>query len=327
MSSIKYSKLIEFLIDNNIQLNLYFSSFIFVLGMIGNILNILVLTQRKLRSNSCIYLFLVSSIANFISLLFGLTPRILSSLQLDMTETIDIYCKLRAFIAFTSRQIAIWLIMLATIDRYLISSNNFHYRKLSSLKNAQISSFIVILISIVCFSQMLYCYQSNLINTPLKCYGKTSPCRLLTDITYACFTILFPVILMTIFGLLTISNIREKRICMKPQKRKSNEKVLFILSHQKQRWKKLERYLRRMLLLQVILLIFLTLPQAIHKLYFTITSNFKTKSSYEYEIDRVLYKFELLLPYIESVLPFYIYTLTGGGIFRQALQKVLCCSK
>jgi hypothetical protein len=322
--------LIEILIKNNVQLNLYFSTFIFFFGIIGNILNILVLTQRTLRSNSCIFLFLISSIANLISILFGLIPRILSSYQLDLTETNDILCKLRAFIVFTSRTIALWLIVLATIDRWMTSSINIHCRKLSSLKNAQKGSLIIISISILCFSQMLYCYKANLLNTPLICYGKTGYCRILTDITYTYFTILLPVILMTIFGLMTISNIRETRMCMKPRKvfsdRHVNKEVLVFLNQQRQRWKKIERYLRRMLLLQIILLILLTLPQAIHKLYCTITLN-EDKTSLEYDIDRFLYKFALLLPYLQSALPFYIYTLAGGTVFREALQRLIFCSK
>jgi hypothetical protein len=206
----------------------------------------------------------------------------------------------------------------------MISSNKTHRRKLSSLKNAQKGSLIIILISILFYSQMLYCYQANLLHTPLTCYGKTTLCRLLTDITYAGFTILLPIILMTIFGSMTISNFNETRRISSDKH--VNKEISVFVNQQKQRWKKLERYLRRMLFLQVILLIVLTVPQMVHKLYFTITS-YRYKSPLEYEVDRFLYQFELLLPYLESALPFYIYTLTGGKVFRKALQKLICCSK
>jgi hypothetical protein len=322
--------LIESLGSTTTLLNRYFSLFIFFFGVIGNILNILILTQRSIRSNSCILLFLISSIANLISLLSGLTSRIFSSWQVDLTETNDILCKLRAFFTFTSRTIALWLIMLATIDRWIISSNNIQRRRLSSLKNAQKGSFIVILLSILLYSQMFYCYKANLLNTPLKCYGKTPTCRLLTDIIYACFTVLFPLILMTTFGVMTISNIRESRTCINPRRisgeKHVNSETLIFLSRQRRHWKKLDRHLRRMLFLQIFLLILLTVPQAIHKLYFTIASS-NYKSPLEYDLDRFLYSFELLLPYLQSALPFYIYTLTGGKIFRRALEKLIGCAK
>ncbi|CAF3643772.1 unnamed protein product [Rotaria sp. Silwood1] len=325
-----YTYIMETLNSTSAPLTCYFSLFIFFFGTIGNSLNILVLTQRSIRSNPCVFLFLISSIANLISILSGLPPRILSTWQLDLTATNDILCKLRAFIMFTSRTIALGLIMLATIERWLISSYNIQFRQLSSLKNAQKGSLIISIISILLYIQMFYCYKANLINTPLRCYGKTTTCRLLTDIIYGCFTILFPLISMTTFGIMTISNIRQVRTYKEAEKilRKQhlNKRSFILQKLTRQRWKKLDRYLRRMLLLQVISLIVLTFPQAIHKVYFTLTFN-TYKSQLEYDFDRFLYKFELLLPFLESALPFYIYTLAGGKIFRNALEKLLFCSK
>jgi len=137
---------------------------------------------------------------------------------------------------------------------------------------------------------------------------------------------MFPLIFMTVFGLLTISNLRQRRYCLQGRKysheRHVNRKTLIFLDQQRQRWKKLERYLQHMLCLQVISLIILTLPQVIHKLYFTLTYRWD-KSTIEYELNRILYQFELLLPYLENALPFYIYTLAGGKIFRRAFQKLV----
>jgi hypothetical protein len=98
------------------------------------------------------------------------------------------------------------------------------------------------------------------------------------------------------------------------------------MKEQKQRWKKLDRYLRRMLLLQVILLICFTLPQAMHKLYSTLTFS-KEKSELQLAIDRFIYNFDLLLPYLASGMPFYVYTLTGGKVFQNALRNLVFYQK
>ncbi len=37
---------------------------------------------------------------------------------------------------------------------------------------------------------MLYCYEANLVNTPLTCYGKTPICRIFTDIAYGIISVL-----------------------------------------------------------------------------------------------------------------------------------------
>ncbi len=89
----------------------------------------------------------------------------------------------RAFILFHSRTIAFWLIALVSIDRWLSSSRNFHRRQMSNLKNVQRGLFI---------STLLY-----------------------IDLIY--FTILIPLSLIIIFGLITISNIRHSQNNIQPR--------------------------------------------------------------------------------------------------------------
>lgn len=161
----------------SVQINCYFSIFLFIFGIVGNILNILVLSQRSLRSNPCAWLFLISSFANFIALLSGLTTRVLANWTPDMTDTVGWLCKLRVFTLYTSRTIASWLIMLASIERWLLSCLNAHYRQMSTLKNVQKGTVGIIVFSLILYAPILYCYEANLINTPLRCYSKTIECR------------------------------------------------------------------------------------------------------------------------------------------------------
>jgi hypothetical protein len=87
------------------QLNRYFSIFIFLFGIIGNLLNMLVLSQRTLRSNPCASLFLVSSMASLVAILSGLVTRITSGWVVDLTNTITWLCELRTFIVSVSRTV------------------------------------------------------------------------------------------------------------------------------------------------------------------------------------------------------------------------------
>jgi hypothetical protein len=194
------------------QLNRYLAIIIFIFGIVGNILNCFILSQRTLQSNPCAVLFFVSSFVGLISILIGMPTRILAGWNLDPTTTNTSICKLRAFIVFSTRTMAIWLITLATIDRWLLSSINFRRRQMSTLKNVKQSIIITIILSIIFYIHMLYCYQANLFDTPLQCYGKSPECRFLTNITYALITIVIPSILMIIFGLIIISNVRHLRI-------------------------------------------------------------------------------------------------------------------
>ena len=296
------------------QLNRYFALLILIFGIIGNLLNCFVLSQRVLRSNPCAVYFLVSSIVNLISLMFGLTTRILAGWQLDPTRSHDWICKLRTFTVFTSRTIAIWLIMLATVDRWLLSSLSFHRRQMSSLRNTRRGIITSCVLASLFYSHMIYCYEANRHDTPLHCYGKSIECRLVTDFIYAILTILIPLILMIAFCLMIVSNVHHLRV---------HAQTITILtpvipSRTKElKLRKTDHQLLRMLLVQVVLLIIFYIPQAIQKFYITVRP-FRTGTELEDTVKTFVYNVELLLAYVASGMPFYLYTLSGGTIFRQA---------
>ena len=296
------------------QLNRYFSIFIFIFGVVGNLLNCLILSQRPLRTNPCIFLFLISSIAGLISILSGLTTRMLAGYAIDLTNTNNSLCKLRAFVLFVSRTIASWLLTFASIDRWYSSSMNYQYRQKSSLKNAYRYIFIVIFFSSFLYIQIFYCYEASLTNTPLACYGKTETCRLTTDLSYALITIVIPIIIMMIFGLKTILNIQSsyRRVCVTISQVTTNRQ------NKRQRWKKLDYRLFLMLSIQIILYSLSTLPQAIQKIYSTFSAE-QVKSNCQKSVENLIFNLLLLLTYFSSGMPFYIYTLCGGDIFRKTL--------
>jgi hypothetical protein len=89
-----------------------------------------------------------------------------------------------------------------------------------------------------------------------------------------------------------------------------------------------------MLLAQISFLALFTLPQAIKQIYLTVTrDNYKTLE--QNTIENSIYSFGILLTYLASGMPFYIYTLSGGCVFRQAFftlirrikQTILCQQK
>ncbi|CAF0931024.1 unnamed protein product [Adineta steineri] len=308
------------------QVNRYFSTFIFLFGTIGNLLNCLVLSRPSLRSNPCAFYFLISSIANIISITCGLPSRILSGWNMDVTDTNVFLCKIRAFIMLVSRSIAFWLVAFAAIDRWLLSSNQCQRRQYSSLKNAQQGTIAIIILSLCLYCQVLYCYDANMISAPLHCYGKTVICRLVTDLTYALATILCPLLIMCIFGLMTLSNIRRIHSHKLLQSKlietnENNRKTLKSTNLETRKRKRIDRHLRHVLFIQIIFSTILTIPQGIEKLYTTLTMN-QMKSSLNITIDKFIYNFVLLLTYLASGMPFYIYTLSGGNTFRNELMEL-----
>ena len=303
------------------HLNRYLSIIILLFGTVGNILNCIALSQRGLRSNPCASLFLASSVASLITLISGVAVRLLAGWSLDLTDTIGWLCKLRIFILFASRTIASWFIMLATFDRWLSSSKDANRRQKSTLKNARIGMMIVICLTCLAYAQIFYCYEANLTNAPLKCYGKTIWCRLLIDSEFTGISILLPSILMLFFGLKTIATIRTSGrhriapVTMTAGSQNQSTKT----SHRSRRT---DHYLFVMLFVQVVLLTLFSLPQAIQNLYANATRN-ETKPALTIAINNFVFNLFLLLTYVTNGMPFYIYTLTGGSVFRQALKNAL----
>ncbi|CAF1467003.1 unnamed protein product [Rotaria sordida] len=302
------------------QLNRYLASIIFLFGITGNIMSCLVLSQRRLRSNPCALLFLISSFIGLISILVGLPTRILAGWHVDPTATINWICKTRAFIIFSTRTMSIWLITLATIDRWLISSIDIHRRQMSNLKNVKRAIFITVILSILSYIHMFPCYEANITNAPLKCYEYTVRCLLVTDLIYVIFSIMIPLILMIIFGLLTISYVHRTHTHVA---RASN--ALRIIDHNRhvnQNSKKTDHHLLRMLLLQIFSLIVLCIPQVIQKLYITFKP-FDSGSKLEDAIKTFLYNIDILLAFMASAMPFYIYVLAGGSVIKKAFMDLI----
>ncbi|CAF0775897.1 unnamed protein product [Adineta ricciae] len=295
------------------KLNLHLSLIVLVFGTVGNILNCLVLSRPSLRTNPCAQYFLSSSVVNMISLIFGLSTRLLSSWHVDPTDTNDYLCKLRAFVVFTFRTIGIWLIMFATIDRWFLSSRKHNLRSLSNLKTVHLGIVVCCCISISSYIHMFFCYQANLVHTPLKCYGKTISCRLTTDLVYALITILIPSILMISFSLLIIKNIHHLHI------RKQHLAAVSVERLSRPRETKIRRIdynLLRMLLIQVFLLVSFCLPQAIQKFYITFKA---TDAHHDWRdiVSRFLYNVDVLLAFVASGMPFYLYTFTSRTVVRR----------
>jgi hypothetical protein len=325
------AELIAHLNHVSAQINRIFPVIIFFIGTIGNILNILILSQKRLRKIPCVFLFLVSSIFSLISIDFGLITRVLSGFAEDPTYTIGWVCKLRTYIVFSTRAMVFWSFVLATVDRWLSSSVEVSRRQLSSLKNAQKGTILVIVVSMIVYAEILYCYDANLINAPFKCYAKNYQCQLTADMTFVCYTTIAPIIVTLIFGLLTIINIRQSqsRLLKMTSTHQTTTTITTTstASGAQRRSRSVERHLLFTVFVQVIVLSSLTLPQAIQRLYAVFVGTRSNPLSAT--IDMFVYNFFLLLTYLASAMQFYIYTLTGGTSFRKAIldmvKSTICC--
>ncbi|CAF1553931.1 unnamed protein product, partial [Didymodactylos carnosus] len=162
--------------DMTTQMNRYAPLPMLLLGLIGNTLNVYVFTRKALRKNPCVILFLCSTIANFFALFVGLLARVTLGFGSDPTVYNQAICKLKFFVLQSSQFMSIWLITLATVDRYLSSSRNAKVRQYSNQKGAYRAIMVLVVTTCIIHGRVFYCSTADVRQVP-PCTDHTDACK------------------------------------------------------------------------------------------------------------------------------------------------------
>lgn len=215
------------------------------IGILGNIINLIVLSRPALRKYACTKYFTALASNNLFYSSFVLIYRLLADgYQYDVANTSIASCKLTIYVLNVCSAISPHLIVLASIDRYWISSRTVRRRELS---DARVAHYLIILVT--AFFSLFY------MSTPIIIDLRQDDflgCRIRFDTIYNRVYVIIQVILfalvapflMTLFGLLTIHNTQHLSI------------VPTVIG----RRRRTENQLLRMLLLQVGTHIVFTMP-------------------------------------------------------------------
>ena len=233
------------LIDLAIQLVKVIIPITIVSGVVGNSLNVAILTRPSLFKHACSQYFLALSVNNIFSSSFLSTYEFLArAYAIDAARISVTWCK---FINFTNQLSALitpYFLVLASIDRYCASSTSAWKRRFSSVKIARLMILLIIAI-------LALLYVNVLIFSELR-QDDGFGCRLRSDSTYKLAFVITQVILfaivapflMALFGILTIWNVNQARLAPTGASR----------------YRRTETQLARMLLVQITIQIILNLP-------------------------------------------------------------------
>ncbi|CAF4302504.1 unnamed protein product, partial [Didymodactylos carnosus] len=230
-------------------------------------------------------------------------------------------CRIEYYTFWLSRALSSWYIALASIDRYLSSSISAQMRQWSSKQIAYRMVAIVTIIISFAYVHVLIKFTINVNKdkygnvTSLLCNGENGFYRTFAAFFHlTCYTIM-PPLLMLIFGVLTVNNIRQQSNLVQPstQTRATTKSV-----NKKNR--KTDRQLFIMLLLQVICIFLSTTPLSVQQLYSTLTASY-VKDAYKMAQDSLFLSVVGNISSIAHCSPFYIFTL-AGAIFRRELKRL-----
>ena len=194
------------------QITIYGGVFLFVTGVAGNLINILVFSSvRTYRTAPCTFYFLIASIFNIAYLANNLISRIVSTgYGIDLTRTSTSWCKLRVFIGNSVTLISLSCACLAFIDQYFATSRSASLRRFSNIKWAYP---IVIIVSIFwCLHGIPILLFYNISSVTGICVVTNSIYAIYVPIYGTVVLCFIPIAIMAVFAYLTYRNIGLTRV-------------------------------------------------------------------------------------------------------------------
>ena len=222
--------------------SLYSSAFNFGFGFIGNLINILVLTNLKIfHFNRCAFYLTVESVVDTSHVFFGFVD---STFPLASSV---VWCKLRAILIQWCRMMVASIVCFAAVDQYL-STNPFPYlREWSSLNVAHYQIYVA---SLLCILHTIPFAVTSQIDPTLGCV--IANIDLSDYYSYFYFPFLnglLPIFISSLFSLLAYQNVRR-----------------IVRRHIPIDRRRLDQELTAMIFARVISFVLLQLPYTIHRI-------------------------------------------------------------
>ncbi|CAF0908623.1 unnamed protein product [Rotaria sordida] len=313
-----------------LNMDKYMIVILYIIGTLGAILNIITFLQKQIRRNSCSFYFLSSSIIDFCIMNVFILMEIITTFNKSLSDLIystNIWCKVGNYIMFILPCLSSSYIILASIDRFCISSLNQTFRKWSNLKISRIIVIIVFIIWIIFSLHIPIVY--NRIRDPLtnitRCsvqIGSPTTFLIIDGFFFSLYKGAITPFLLCIFGLLIYYNMKRSRARVMPQTLSRSNRTttaqissitpIIIVQNRK------TSHMLTMLLVQVLLTIILNIPYMVIYLF-----------GFFNQIPKDLFQLLLYIMfsfiarwfyYMNYCKTFYINTLTSK-LFRNSLRQ------
>ncbi len=317
MSSSSDSYSIEILNQSIIYLYRCVLPVICVFGNIGNLLTALVFAKKSWRKNVCVFYFNVCLVSNTCYINSTMVAAIfIFGFNVQLQNFSVVLCKFYFYVAFLFATLFPTILILASIDRLLISSQNVDTRLYSSKRLAYFSISISTIFWFVFFFHVLIKINiQELYPSYFLCYYDLSG-------SYFQFVSYSSLVLSCLFCLVIIvlcmfafKNVRRIRAIPRQQRQQIRTMT------------KKDFQLLRCLFIQDFVYIIFSIGLTVFDVYQAATIH-QIRTSLEQAIVDFFYKLFILLNYVPYCASFYILVVASKA-FRNELKRMICklCGK
>lgn len=189
----------------------YVGGFMFILGTIGNTMNIIAFCCLKVyRPLSTSAFLAAASLSGQVYLTCSLFLASLSNiLGYNPASRDTTLCKAMLFIPRVALQIMLTCLCFSAVDRYLMTSRSARFRALITPVRARLAiCFCVVVWTGYCVPSLLYVISYSFANLCIPSQGYA------TTVTYLnlFFSVLMPITILSLFGFLTWRNLGRTRL-------------------------------------------------------------------------------------------------------------------
>jgi hypothetical protein len=250
-----------------------------------------------------------------INLSMGSGAAIYALNHVDPTLTVLAFCKMRLWVLQSSSMMYRWCLVMASFDRYALSSSKVRLRNFAKVRVARRVSLVIVALWLVLPVHILIFYNLRQGNCGiLYSYPAALYHSLFTTITGS----VLPVCLMATAAVLTHHNLVLKR-----QRREQNRnQPLEVESEAQTLQRKRDQQVLLMLLAQVLVYVVLITPLMGFYFYSAVSLNIPNKTADRLAIERFVQFLGETTVYIFPSSSFYLYTLVSST-FRKEFVRVV----
>ncbi|CAF1608784.1 unnamed protein product, partial [Adineta ricciae] len=209
---------ITILIQTIGKVTLYVPYATIILGTIGALCNVLTFSAKELRQNACAFYFLCSAVFDLFTLLIcGVLRLLVDHYSYVLPNQSEVFCKMRVYLTAVFPMLSTSCIVLASVDRCLLTSGSMQWRRWTTIKAAHRLLIISAIISIVSPSHMLIYYGFYTLNGVSNiCVSRPGVYSTFVSLFLVIWFTLIPYTIMFIASMTTFAQIRKSKARVMP---------------------------------------------------------------------------------------------------------------